>query len=327
MGELIERSQEFFMSGEKSWEEMIELKRTIERDAEDKGLEVTRQRGEWHAMAQAKREEEKSNDVVTFSASTIKDLYRDKGFNYPVGVKAYQFCQAFPTDAHMKGLSLNSCLITLPVLKWYEKESGGNKALALRDFHNEFISSLAAGWILAKDNETGLIHRKPLTADDIVAHCKRKRGLSTDTTTKTITQATNTEEAMDNLTPVIDSLGVSKVKAAQLRSALTAELKKREIAIRNTFNTEVETQAIELGKKKASELISYNERKQSELDRELSLASARSKGLPSLITKKEYKFLNQLFFSDNTNVPEEYRDKFNKAFLIIQKLGSGADWK
>ena len=49
------------MSGEKSWEEMIERKRSIERGAEDKGLEVTRERGQWHAEAQAKREEDKTN--------------------------------------------------------------------------------------------------------------------------------------------------------------------------------------------------------------------------------------------------------------------------
>ena len=326
MGELIERSQDFFMSGEKSWEELINLKRSIERGAEDKGLEVTRERGQWHELAQAKREEEKNADVGVFYAPTIKELYEREGFNHNIGLKAYQFCQAFPTDGHMKGLSVNSCLMTLPVLKWYEKECG-NKAIAFRDFHNDFIAGLAAGWILAKDDETGLIHREPLTAADIAMHCKRKRGISTDTTTKTIGQATDTAEAMDNLTPVIDGLGLSKVKAAQLRSAMTGELKKREIAIRKTFNAEVESKAIELGKQKARELISYNERKRFELDRELKLVEARRKGLPSLIAKKEYKFLNQLFFSDNTNVPEEYREKFNKAFLIIQKLGDGADWK
>lgn len=130
---------------------------------EGAGLSITRKRGNWHneavAMRAAMKADKSVRDVRT---PTLQEIYLAAGANYGGGSNAGAFVRAFPSDKHMKGLGLAACRATFPVLKWYEAECEGNKKMAFKQFHEEFISELAAGWILGTDISREWFPREPL---------------------------------------------------------------------------------------------------------------------------------------------------------------------
>ena len=330
MGELIDISQEILVAGEKSDQEKVtkgaELISRQSRNARDLGT--------WFNSLKLDPGQHSIKDGDHHPCLSAKEIvaaanrHRDEGtdpLNYATAREYGFIVEAFPKVSDQLGMAFTACRRLLPVL-----------ALKGRDEFNQWHYNVSIGICPETDPDPDYNYTdtkpKPLVGRDLKRQIDIATGKKLDAKSDKVEEATSATVAIENLVPVFDELHISKPKQRKVTTAVTREVKRIEKEVRGHFVDEVNAVALKIAEQRTVELreaaeIQRKASKEARLkyERDSKVTEAMRDRLPMFMTKAEYKFLLNVLHPDRA--PADRKEKFQKAFNLMQRLEQGCDWE
>jgi hypothetical protein len=331
---MVEHTPEVIMAGETTLGDIVARGTNLSA----RTARTYREVGEWYEevkdfVAKVKKNPELSvgYEILPEGKISLQAISIASGFNPAYPAKAAQYIAAFPTEEHRQGLPIDTCIVMLPAYR----------ALGHDAFHGRWMSDAKAGRSYNSDPDGEYVYTGPWSGEDTKRQVAILTGKALPIPESKVVQAqlnTVTEAA----TAEVVNLPKRKQAAAQQRIKKAAA--KAERISHRQFKKEVEAAAqaqaqaiVDKTLKKEKAEVEKNratsarcaqqaleDAKEAKAANER--ANARLARIGAWMTKEEYRLILNCLHPDRQ--PEDRKERFAKAFDIMQRLAVGVDnWK